>query len=188
VPENLSGVGEADGAVSPGIVEAGMKLNEINELDHEGARDAFLKCCGSSRWAELMATARPYSSEEDLYNGADSAFQELERDDWLDAFAAHPKIGDIDSLRKKFGNTRDWAQSEQAGVAGTAVSVLEKLDEGNRAYEEKFGYIFIVCATGKSAEEMLSILNGRITNHPDQEIAIASEEQKKITLIRLGKL
>lgn len=165
-----------------------MNLNHINQLDSDAAVEAFLKCCGSERWARALAAARPFSSDDDLLAKADQAFQSLEKIDWLDAFAAHPKIGDIDSLRKKYGNTKDWAQNEQAGVAGSTDEVLEKLSSGNSAYEERFGYIFIVCATGKSAAEMLAILESRIDNDKENELGIAAEEQRKITRIRLEKL
>lgn len=135
-----------------------------------------------------MADARPFESDEALLHSADAAFSSMNKDDWLAAFAAHPKIGDINSLRQKYGNTKEWAQNEQSGVAGTSLQVLERLAAGNTAYEERFGYIFIVCATGRSAVEMLEILNGRIDNDAEQEFGIAAEEQKKITKIRLEKL
>ncbi|MDZ4835680.1 MAG: 2-oxo-4-hydroxy-4-carboxy-5-ureidoimidazoline decarboxylase [Candidatus Melainabacteria bacterium] len=165
-----------------------MQLSLLNELEFNDARDAFLKCCGSERWAYALAAARPYESDDELLKMADAAFAEFGRDDWMDAFAAHPKIGDVDSLRQKYGNTKDWAQSEQAGVNGVSDDVIERLASGNKLYEDRFGYIFIVCATGKSAEEMLAILNGRVDNDPEIELGIAAEEQKKITHIRLGKL
>ena len=103
-------------------------------------------------------------------------------------FCAHPKIGDVDSLRAKFANTRDWASNEQAGVTEASDSVLQRLSELNREYEAKFGYIFIVCATGKSADEMLAILESRLPNDPTTELRTAAQEQLKITLLRLQKL
>jgi 2-oxo-4-hydroxy-4-carboxy-5-ureidoimidazoline decarboxylase len=165
-----------------------MNLSLINKLESDEAKVTFLKCCGSENWAAAMVNARPFANDQDLLNKAEQAFSQMSKTDWLDAFAAHPKIGDIDSLRQKYGNTKDWAQNEQAGVSGTSSRVLEHLASGNAAYEERFGYIFIVCATGKSAEEMLAILNGRINNEAESEFAIAAEEQKKITRIRLEKL
>lgn len=165
-----------------------MNLNLINELESDAAREAFLKCCGCERWAEVLATARPYASEDQLLSKADETFDGLNREEWLEAFAAHPKIGDVESLRQKYGNTKDWAQNEQAGVNGVSQDVIERLASGNKTYEDRFGYIFIVCATGKSADEMLDILNSRINNDPDVELGLAAQEQKKITHIRLAKL
>ncbi len=108
--------------------------------------------------------------------------------DWLEAFAAHPRIGDVDALRAKFAATAAWASGEQAGVAGASESTLRALAEGNRDYEAKFGHIFIVCATGKTADEMLGLLRERLANEPDAELAVAAAEQAKITAIRLRKL
>jgi 2-oxo-4-hydroxy-4-carboxy-5-ureidoimidazoline decarboxylase len=135
-----------------------------------------------------MVAALPFCDEAALWTVAQNAFHSLKRGDWLDAFAAHPKIGDLDSLRQKYGNTKDWAQNEQSGVQGSSDHVLENLAAGNKAYEERFGYIFIVCATGRSADEMLEILNGRIDNEAELEFEIAAEEQMKITRLRLEKL
>jgi len=165
-----------------------MNLSLINELDFNDAREAFLKCCGCERWAEALAAARPYSSDDELLKRADETFAGLNRDEWLEAFAAHPKIGDVESLRQKYGNTKDWAQNEQAGVNGVSTDVIERLASGNTVYEDRFGYIFIVCATGKSADEMLEILNSRINNDPELELGLAAQEQKKITHLRLAKL
>ena len=115
-------------------------------------------------------------------------FEKCGPEDWLEAFKAHPKIGDIDSLAKKYANTKNWSGKEQAGIETASMETLKALAEGNEKYEEKFGYIFIVCATGKTAKEMLTILNSRINNDPEKEILIAMHEQHKITEIRLHKL
>jgi len=165
-----------------------MNLSLINQLKSNEAAETFLKCCGSERWAQALADSRPFASDEELLAKADEAFAAMDKTDWLAAFAAHPKIGDIDSLRQKYGNTKDWAQNEQSGVQGTTADVLESLASGNKSYEERFGFIFIVCATGKSAAEMLAILQSRIDNESEKEFGIAAEEQKKITRIRLEKL
>ncbi len=120
---------------------------------------------------------------------SESIARKLTQSDWLEAFAGHPKIGqDIDSLKVKFKNTADWSAGEQAGVDSASEEVLQQLSEGNRAYEEKFGYIFIVCATGKSAAEMLALLQERMGNTPEKELLIAMAEQEKITRIRLERL
>ncbi len=112
----------------------------------------------------------------------------LSKADWLEAFAAHPRIGDIDALRARFAPTAAWASREQAGVLGASGDVLNELAIGNRRYEARFGYIFIVCATGKTAEEMLALLGQRLSNDPDVEIKIAAAEQMKITRIRLERI
>jgi 2-oxo-4-hydroxy-4-carboxy-5-ureidoimidazoline decarboxylase len=106
----------------------------------------------------------------------------------LEAFEQHPKIGDINSLKKQYANTVAWASNEQAGVDAASDEVLQALAKGNDDYERKFGYIFIVCATGKSAGEMLELLQSRLTNDPESEIKIGAEEQNKITKLRLEKL
>lgn len=112
----------------------------------------------------------------------------LDRLDWLEALAAHPRIGDLHSLREKFASTADWASGEQAGVAGAGDDLIRALADGNRDYEAKFGYIFIVCATGKTAAEMLAILRERLLNGPGAELRIAAAEQAEIMRLRLEKL
>ncbi len=165
-----------------------MTLDELNGLTHEDATAALLRCCGSRRWAEEMAYGRPFASARALYDRADTVWAGMGRKDHRQAFAAHPRIGDREALRAKFASTAAWAEGEQAGAAGASDAVLDALAEGNRAYEARFGHIFIVCATGKSAEEMLALLRKRLPNTPDDELDVAAEEQRKITRIRLEKL
>jgi 2-oxo-4-hydroxy-4-carboxy-5-ureidoimidazoline decarboxylase len=136
-----------------------------------------------------MLTRRPYHSVAALYAAAQAVWDGLERADYLEAFSHHPQIGgDIAQLRARFAATSSWASQEQAGVASAAEGTLEALRAGNLAYAERFGHIFIVCATGKTAEEMLALLQARLGNEPDQELKIATGEQAKITRIRLEKL
>jgi 2-oxo-4-hydroxy-4-carboxy-5-ureidoimidazoline decarboxylase len=165
-----------------------MTIAELNNLSSEVAMGEFLKCCGSSSWAKKMLANRPFTSKKDLFSVSNSIWAESSVEDGLEAFQHHPKIGDLKSLEKKFASTKDWAGGEQSGVNTAAKETLIALAEGNNAYEKKFGYIFIVCATGKSANEMLSMLNERLKNDPKDEIKIAMNEQNKITLIRLEKL
>lgn len=165
-----------------------MDLAALNTLTTDDARAAFLRCCGSTRWADAMIARRPFVSAEALHTASDEIWAKLERNDYLEAFAAHPRIGDVDSLRKKFATTAAWCAGEQAGVREADEAVIRDLAEGNRQYEERFGYIFIVCATGKSAAEMLALLQSRLTNEPDAELRIAAAEQAKITRLRLEKL
>ena len=135
-----------------------------------------------------MAEDRPFKTVEDLHDAAEKIWQHLSPDDWKEAFSHHPKIGEVQGLKKKFSSTSQWAQSEQGGVAVAEESVLQELAEGNRRYEEKFGYIFIVCATGKRADEMLALLRTRLHNDPAEEVVVAAGEQMKITRIRIEKM
>jgi 2-oxo-4-hydroxy-4-carboxy-5-ureidoimidazoline decarboxylase len=153
-------------------------------FDHASADDArlmFQQCCGSSRWAERMVAARPFGSRGDLLDAARDEWFSLTPDDWREAFSHHPKIGE----RSKVATTREMSEREQAGVASAEADVLAQLADANRRYEEKFGYIFIVCATGKSAEEMLALLRVRLHNDTQAEIRVAAAEQAKITELRL---
>ena len=124
-------------------------LRRLDALDEDAAAAAFLRCCGSRRWAQAMARGRPYADEPALLAAAERAFAPLERADWLEAFSHHPRIGDRVSLEARFPATASWSQSEQGGVGGAAEDVLDGLLRGNREYEARFGHIFIVCATGK---------------------------------------
>ena len=165
-----------------------MHLQQINLWTNAEAQAAFLRCCGAPRWAEQLAACRPFLREDDLVDAAERIWHALGRDDWLQAFAAHPRIGDVDALRTKFSSTAACSTAEQAGLAAAADSVLLSLAEGNRRYEKKFGYIFIVCAAGKTASEMLAMLQQRLTNDPEKELPIAAGEQARITRLRLQKL
>lgn len=149
---------------------------------------AFRRCCGSRRWAEAMTSGRPHGGREGLLVAAERAFDGLEREDWLEAFSHHPRIGDREALAARFPATATWSASEQQGVAAAGEDVLDALVTANREYEARFGYIFIVCATGKNAAEMLGLLRQRLPNAKDRELEIAAAEQRKITAIRLDKL
>ena len=165
-----------------------MILPELNQLPLPQLKEALTTCCGSTTWVNELAKIFPVESEESLFEQAESIWFACSESDWREAFSHHPKIGDISSLREKFATTKAWAAGEQSGVSVASQQVLEDLSEGNRLYEVKFGYIFIVCATGKSAQEMLEILNARLPNSSETEILIAMQEQNKITKIRLEKL
>jgi allantoinase len=160
----------------------------INDGDYNRARNELLKCCASTRWVEVMLAARPFADDSAILQAAGKYWWGLDRDDWLEAFAAHPKIGDVNSLRAKFANTRQWAGNEQSGVAAASEATLQRLAKLNDEYLAKFGYIFIIYATGKSADEMLAILESRLPNDAEAELKIAAGEQLKITELRLRKL
>ncbi len=163
-------------------------MENFNELDEESAKLALSNCCGATKWVNLMMEKRPFTNVDEMLTASRTCWDECNEEDWKEAFTHHPKIGDLASLKEKYAATRKWAAKEQSGVAVASPKVLQELAKGNRAYEVKFGYIFIVCATGKSAKEMLTILKGRIHNHRRDEIQIAKEEQFKITQIRIHKL
>lgn len=164
-----------------------MKLDEINTLNDEAVRQWLSTCCGAVSWVNTMVAHRPYKSEEDLVSKANDAWKNTQESDWLEAFCHHPKIGDLESLKKKFAATEHLARSEQNAVNHAAEATLCELAAGNDAYEKRFGFIFIVCASGKSAEEMLSLLKLRLQNERNVELRLAAEEQLKITLLRLKK-
>jgi 2-oxo-4-hydroxy-4-carboxy-5-ureidoimidazoline decarboxylase len=149
------------------------------------ARAFFTTCCGSTRWVERMLLRRPFGSDEQLFAIARAEWFALTPDDWREAFQHHPKIGDRQALRVRFPTTAALSEAEQGGVAGASDATLDALADGNREYEKKFGYIFIVCATGKSADEMLALLQARLANDPRDELLIAAGEQAKITELRL---
>lgn len=163
-------------------------LIQLNALADEEARVKLTRCCGATAWVREMVARRPFADVAQLLQAADDIWWRLTPADWLEAFTHHPKIGDLSSLRAKFADTQSWAAGEQASVQQASEAVLQRLATGNSAYEAKFGYIFIVCATGKSAPEMLALLEERLPNDPDSELHIAAEEQRKITQIRLHKL
>jgi len=132
-----------------------------------------------------MVSRRPFGDTEELLESADHVWWGLAPADWREAFEAHPRIG----AKKLEGEDRSrrWSEDEQAGAAGAREAILADLAEANRIYEERFGHIFIVCATGKSADEMLALLRARLGNDPESELRIAAEEQRKITRLRLLK-
>jgi OHCU decarboxylase len=157
-----------------------VTLAELNGASAAEAQRAFLQCCGSRRWARLMEDARPFATVDDVLQHAEIVARELGTKDWLEAFAAHPRIGERSDSA--------WSQNEQAAALNARGDVKASLAQRNAEYEEKFGFIFIVFATGKSPEEVLSIMNARLNNPRDLEISIASAEQRKITQNRLQKL
>ncbi len=153
-------------------------LAAINAMAEAEASAAMLACCGSKKWARRMAEARPFSGEKKLFADADRIWAELSEEDWLEAFAAHPRIG---------ARASGQAAAEQAGARGASPETLAALARDNREYEKRFGYIFIVCASGRSAEEMLDLCRRRLHNAPAEELRVAAEEQIKITRLRLEK-
>lgn len=165
-----------------------MTLESLNRIDREDAIRELRKCCGTRVWAETMADARPFPDLRALLAVADRVWDALGPAEWREAFDHHPRIGGMDALREKFASTGSWASEEQRGVASAPEATLRSLSEGNTRYEERFGHIFLVCATGKSADEMLALLESRMGNAPEAELRVAAGEQAKITRIRLEKM
>ncbi|HPH84486.1 MAG TPA: 2-oxo-4-hydroxy-4-carboxy-5-ureidoimidazoline decarboxylase [Ferruginibacter sp.] len=166
-----------------------MTLNDLNKLDKNEARKLLETCCGSSTWLTNLLNAFPFKSEEDLiFNAERTWYDQCSEADWLEAFTHHPKIGDVKSLTEKFASTQHLAGNEQSSVNTASQQVIEDLAKANLAYEQKFGFIFIVCATGKSANEMLRLLTDRLMNTREEELNIAMGEQHKITQLRFKKL
>jgi len=160
----------------------------LNSLTPEEAAKELRQCCGSRRWAEQMSNNRPYSTLESLITHADRLWWSLTPDDWLEAFRSHPKIGEKKASHKVSAQSSQWSGQEQAGVSSASQDTVDSLESLNRAYEQKFGFIFIICATGKTSVEMLAALQDRLQHDSDTELRLAATEQAKITELRLKKL
>ena len=155
-------------------------LHRLNTASPDDAKSAFLRCCGSSKWAAQMEKQRPFGSVNRLLQEADRAWSEVTPEDRLEAFRAHPRIGERSNSK--------WSEQEQAGARAATTALLNEIAEGNRIYYERFGFIFIICAKGKVGNEMLAALRIRLQNDRETELQNASEEQRLITRLRLLKL
>ena len=160
----------------------------LNSLPADEAAKELLQCCGSKRWAAEMANSRPYLDVETLIAAAHETWWSLDKTDWLEAFRSHPKIGEKKAADKVSAQSQQWSGQEQAGVANAPDTTVDALAALNRTYEQKFGFIFIICATGKTSDEMLTALRERLEHDPETELPIAAAEQSKITELRLKKL
>ena len=165
-----------------------ISLDAFNQLGDAEACAILRNCCSAEAWVARMNRSRPYADHASLTARASEHWADLSEDDYLEAFAGHPKIGDVNSLREKYASSKAMAGGEQSGVNEASDAVLHRLADGNTAYEARFGFIFIVFATGKSAAEMLSLLEARLPNSRDEEMHNARVEQGKITALRLDKL
>ncbi|HEY0672891.1 MAG TPA: 2-oxo-4-hydroxy-4-carboxy-5-ureidoimidazoline decarboxylase [Longimicrobiales bacterium] len=157
-----------------------MTLTELNDLPAEDAEQVLLSCCGSRTWARRMAAQRPYATATDLLQAADEVARGLTEDDWLEAFAAHPRIGER--------STSAWSQAEQAAALNASSDVQRQLARANREFEELFGFNFIVFASGKTPEKILELMAERMQCPRPAQVAHAAAEQRKITDARLKKL
>ena len=161
-------------------------LQQWNSAEKATALASAITCCGSTRWAGLLVQGRPFSTPAAVYSAADSTWAQMQEEDWLEAFACHPRIGERKPAHAT-AKSAAWSRQEQSSVAVSDDSVLAELAAANALYEQRFGFTYIVCATGKSATEMLAILNHRLAGDRATELREAAEQQRQITQIRLGK-
>ena len=171
--------------VSP---DRSKSLNQFNRLPRQRAIRLLLDCCGSKKWAQQMVGHRPFASEPEFMRAANSIWSTLTRKDWLEAFLHHPPIGETRAKAKQSVTASRWSSNEQSSAQMATPEVLQTLTSQNRAYTEKFGFVFLICAAGKSSEEILHALRQRLPNDPDAELRVAAEEQRKIMQMRLEKL
>ena len=169
-------------------MEPAHNLAWLNSLTADEAAKELLQCCGSNRWATEMAKSRPYQSMKAVITRANEVWWSVEPNDWLEAFRSHPKIGEQKAAERVSAQSQQWSGQEQAGVANAPDATIDSLADLNCAYEQKFGFIFIICATGKTSDEMLNALRERLQHAPHVELPIAAAEQSKITELRLKKL
>ena len=162
-----------------------MDIDLLNRAGEDEARAGLASCCGSSRWVERMLALRPFPDVPSLLAAAEEVWWDLTPDDWVEAFSVHPRIGE-----QPAGEDREaaWSRGEQSGVAVADAEVLEELAECNRAYEERFGHVFVVFASGRSAEELLALCRQRLGNDAVKEVTVAAAEQARITNLRLRRL
>ena len=164
-------------------VPEGLGLPVLNALSTPEAERVLTACCASPRWASVVAAGRPYASPEQLFDAADDALADLDEDDVSRALSGHPRIGE-----RAEGDPGAWSRREQSGLTGAGTSTLQALAEGNRSYEAKFGQVYLVCASGRGAEELLAVLQQRLRNDAVTERAVVRRELGLINRIRLGRL
>jgi len=162
-------------------------LSRWNALPSSEAATEILSCCGSHAWAAQMAATRPFADEQTLFAAADRCWQNLPESDWLEAFRSHPRIGEKHAQAKTTAASAAWSTGEQSQMKDADAAILLRMQEGHRAYEERFGRIFIVCASGKQPAEMLQILQRRLLNNPAAELLEAAGQQRQIMQLRLRK-
>lgn len=171
----------------PDYKDLGGPVEKLNRLGSEEAHAALLACCGSARWAREVAALRPFWDVGQLLSIGRRVWDELDREDWLEAFRAHPRIGESSAAADTGREARRWSEGEQSGARAASRETLDALARANREYEGRFGFIFIVCATGRTADEMLAMLGERLGNDPETELRVAAREQWRITELRLKK-
>ena len=163
----------------------------VAALDALPPHEAWLllqSCCGATSWVDAMVSRRPFHTLGVLLREADDVWWSLAPGDWREAFDHHPRIGERSAATEQSAQSQRWSAREQEGMSAAAGDVRQALVEGNREYERRFGHIYLVCATGKSADEMLALLRERLQNDPATELRVAAGEQAKITRLRLEKM
>ena len=166
-------------------------MRRLSDLPDAEAAAELRACCASTRWVERMLSQRPFKDRDEVFASAERIWRDLETADWLEAFRAHPRIGETREGKGEAGHGKKgeaWSRAEQAGVGAADDAVRAELAQANRDYETRFGWIYIVCATGKAPDQMLALCRARLANAPDAELAVAAEEQLKITRLRLERL
>lgn len=174
------------------MTTADERLNQdlqwFNGLPADKAINVLVQCCGSSVWAQLVCEHRPFATLEKLKADASSVWRQLSAEDWREAFLSHPRIGEQQAGHKTSAQAESWSAQEQKASGTNNEATKEELRRLNREYDDKFGFIFIICASGKSSAEILEALQRRLKNDRGQEIQNAADEQEKITSLRLEKL
>lgn len=165
-----------------------ITVGDLNEMSSDEAGKELEACCGSSRWVSEMLALRPFRSFDAITQAADDVWASCSEKDWLEAFDHHPRIGGTRSAATQSATAKSWSSGEQSGMKSASSKVQEELAAVNAAYERKFGHIYIVCAAGRNADEMLDMAKARMTNDVTAELQVAAEEQRKITQLRLRKL
>jgi 2-oxo-4-hydroxy-4-carboxy-5-ureidoimidazoline decarboxylase len=165
-----------------------VSIAELDAMPEPQANKLLAECCGASRWVSGMLARRPFGSRAVVFSTADEIWRSLDSGDWREAFSHHPRIGERKSAMPRSERGSAWAAREQSRIGRARDDVRAELAAANREYEQRFGYIYIVFATGKSAEEMLALARERLRNVPDVELRTAAKEQRKITRLRLEKL
>ena len=170
----------------PGVTSRGVAA--FDALPDYDAAPLLESCCGSHAWVQAMLERRPFRSLARILDEADEIWWSLSPEDWREAFDHHPRIGDQSAAAPQAAVARAWSADEQRGATASSDATRQAIVDGNREYERKFGHIYLVSATGKSAAEILDLLRVRLSNDPATELRVAALEQAKITRLRLEKL
>jgi OHCU decarboxylase len=170
------------------VKQSATSVRDVNSMSADRAAVLLVDCCGSSRWVTRMVERRPFDSRNGVLAAADEIWRSLSPADFLEAFAHHPRIGEQSGAIPQGRQGSEWSANEQSALDAEDRELREELREINREYERRFGYVYIVCATGKTGAELLEIARNRLTNDAETELAVAAEEQRKITGLRLEKL
>lgn len=162
-------------------------LARWHTLTPEEAAAEVLSCCGSTAWAQKLTAMRPFADEQSVLTAAGQCWQSLPEADWLEAFRSHPRIGEQHAQKQTTATSAAWSRSEQSQMKEADAAILRRMREGHREYEQRFGRIFIVCASGKQPAQLLRILEDRLNNHPAQELLESAAQQQQIMQLRLRK-